>query len=340
MKRLVLLDDGDFSFKDEIDRPLGGAQSAFIGLVKGLSSLGYHLEIRNHCEEEFCSEFVNWRKLNVQEKFDADGFIVNRSAKLLSLVPKAKPVLFWLHNRGNYLLKPRNLKFLINSYPTLVYSGKYHRSTFYLWFLFKNRVIPLGLNNTFFQNKIEVKIPGPKAIFTSNPLRSLVWLVDRWIEIRQLVPNAELHVFSGPSPYGNWGNSVASRMQTPIQYAKDHSAAGIFVHEPISKSELCDEIQKSRVMLYRGDIAETFCLSVAEAMELGIPCVTMDLGSMKERIISGQNGYVLSANRDFVDKAVELLSNDTRWKEFHLSLMQSPVNFTWSEVAKKFLNCF
>lgn len=337
---IVLLDEGDFSFFDEAEKPLGGAQSAFIGLVKGLTSLGYSLEVRNHCDKEFSNGLINWRRLDCNERLKADGFIVNRSAKLLDLVPKGAPVLFWLHNRGNYLLKPKNLKYLLKSFPTLVYSGDYHRSTFYLWPFFKNRIIPLGLNDTFFENKKEGEIPGPKAIFTSNPLRSLDWLVDRWIEIRQLVPNAELHVFSGSSPYGNWGKSVSGRMQIAIQYAQDHKDSGIFVHEPVSKAELVREIQNSRVMLYRGDVAETFCLSVAEALELGVPCVTMDLGSMKERIASGQNGFVLKTDRDFVDKAVELLSNDTKWKEFHESLTQAPVNYTWSEVAKKFMSCF
>ncbi|AMQ57492.1 hypothetical protein [Algoriphagus sanaruensis] len=107
-------------------------------------------------------------------------------------------------------------------------------------------------------NKKELNVPGHRAIFTSNPLRSLDWLVDRWIDIRKEVPNAELHVFSGPTPYGNWGKSVSDRMQMAIQYAKDYSDFGIFLHDPVSKAELISEIQKSRVMLYRGDVAEIF----------------------------------------------------------------------------------
>ena len=111
MKKIVLLDEGDFSFGDEQMKPLGGAQSAFIGLVKGLSSIGCKLEVRNYCEVEFFGDGINWRRLDFNETFDADGFIVNRSAKLLALVSRKKPVLFWLHNRGNYLLKLKNFKY-------------------------------------------------------------------------------------------------------------------------------------------------------------------------------------------------------------------------------------
>ncbi|AMQ57493.1 hypothetical protein AO498_13680 [Algoriphagus sanaruensis] len=60
----------------------------------------------------------------------------------MSLVPKGKPILFWLHNRGNYLLKIKNLEILIKRYPTLIFSGNYHRYTFYGWPFFKNLIIP------------------------------------------------------------------------------------------------------------------------------------------------------------------------------------------------------
>lgn len=340
MNSIVLLDDGDFSFEDENLKPLGGAQSAFIGLVKGLSALGCRLEVRNNCEKEYNNGLISWRRLDFKEQFISNNFIINRNTRLLSLVPKGSSVLFWLHNRGNYLLKLKNLKPLIAYYPTIVYSGKHHLFTFYLWPFFKHQIIPLGLNDCFFQLKKEVPIPKPRAIFTSNPLRSLDWLVDQWVEIRKLVPNAELHVFSGPASYGNWGQSVADRMNISIQYAKAHRDSGIFVHDPVSKAELINEIQKSRVMLYRGDVAETFCLSVAEAMELGVPCVTMDLGSMQERITSKVNGYVLKVEKDFVEKAVELLSDDQKWRLFHERLTQTPINLTWFDVAKKIMSCF
>lgn len=336
MKKIVILDEGDFSFLDEEKKPLGGAQSAFIGLVKGLSELGYKIEVRNQCEEDFLSELISWKKINYQETLNADLYIVNRNAKLLALVPPYKKTLFWLHNRGNYLLKPKNFKFLISKYPTLVFSGKYHRSTFLLWPFFKNRVIPYGLNDLFFGRKSE-RTPPPRAIFSSNPLRSLDWLVDRWIEIHKRVPEAELHIFSGPSPYGSWGDTVAKKMREVLQYAKQHETTGIILHEPVSKGKLLEEIQKSRIMLYRGDIAETFCLSIAESLEMGVPCVTMNLGSMKERIQHGINGYVLESDKDFVDKAVDLLSSADKWKFLHQNLIKAPVNLSWEYVARQFV---
>jgi glycosyltransferase involved in cell wall biosynthesis len=336
LKRIVILDEGDFSFFDEQSKPLGGAQSAFIGLVKGLTSIGCKVQVRNLCEEEYSDDLLEWRKLDYLEILDADLYIVNRSTRLFSMIPRNRKTLFWLHNRGNYLLKPKNFKFLLSKYPTLVFSGKYHRSTFLLWPLFKNRIIPYGLNDLFFERKSEMTPPAPRAIFTSNPLRSLDWLVDRWVEIRRKVPEAELHIFSGPSPYGSWGESVAKKMNQLLQYAKDHKSAGIVVHDPVSKEKLREEIQKSRLMLYKGDIAETFCLSIAESLELGVPCVTMDYGSMKERIQDGVTGFVLERDEDFVEKAVDLLSNDNKWKPLHQNLITAPVNLSWKHVANQF----
>ncbi|AMQ57494.1 hypothetical protein AO498_13685 [Algoriphagus sanaruensis] len=64
MKKNVLIDEGDFSYTDEEKRPLGGAQSVFIGLVNGLSAIGCQVEVRNRCEVEFSSSFINWKRLN------------------------------------------------------------------------------------------------------------------------------------------------------------------------------------------------------------------------------------------------------------------------------------
>ncbi|MDI1323147.1 MAG: glycosyltransferase [Algoriphagus sp.] len=337
MHKIVLFDEGDFSFYEETQKPLGGTQTAFIGLVKGFEKLGFLVEVRNNCEVEYLSNLISWKKLDYSEKIIGSIYIVNRNPKLLELVPKSAKKFLWLHNRGNYLIKLKNIKYLLMYYPILVFSGKFHKSTFYLWPFFKTKIIPYGLTEKFFQNKEKLKTPGPKAIFTSNPLRSLRWLVDRWIEVRKVVPNAELHIFSGPAPYGSWGNSISSKMNVEINHALSKSQNGIVVHDPIPKDELIKELKSSRVMVYRGDIAETFCLSIAEALELGIPCVTMDLGSMKERIENEKTGFISNGDKEFVDKIVQVLTDNQLWTSFHENLYSKNVNLSWSESAKKFI---
>ena len=71
-------------------------------------------------------------------------------------------------------------------------------------------------------------IPGPRAIFTSNPLRGLDWLLEIWASAtRPRVPTAELHVFSGSSPYGNIGRDKAARMEQVLARARTMASMGV-----------------------------------------------------------------------------------------------------------------
>ncbi len=337
--KIIFLDKDDFSYLDIDKKPLAGAQTAFVQLVKAMAALGKQVIVRNYCVDEYLDAKIDWRKLTDSNVPDGDLYIVNRSTSLLPLVPKWKKIFFWLHNEGKYLLRPSNLKMLFKFYPELVFSGRYHRHSFIIWFLFRWRVIPYGISEDFIAFKKPLnRVPPPKAIFTSNPLRSLDWLIDRWTVISRSVPSAELHVFSGPTTYGTWGISVANRMIHVLNYAKEHSHFGVILREPVAKSELINEIRSSRVMLYRGDKAETFCLAVAETQVLGLPCVVEDLGSMKERVISNVTGFVVNNDIEFEQAAIKLLRDDDLWYRMHQTLVQNDFHLNWKQSANMFLS--
>jgi len=335
--RIVLLDKEDFSYEDLLNKPLAGAQTAFIELVNAFSEMGHEVSVRNNCVIEYRSKSIDWCNLSNASIPNGDIYIANRSTSLLPLIPAGGKVYFWLHNEGKYLLKRSNLIQLFRYYPILVYSGNYHRSSFWLWWLFQFRIIPYGLSDKFVKKEAINVAPPPKVIFTSNPLRSLEWLVDRWKIIKRSVPQAELYVFSGPITYGTWGNSVAFRMNRVIDYVRANQMHGIVLRDPLPKEKLIDVIRNSRAMLYRGDKAETFCLAVAEVQAMGLPCVVQDLGSMKERVIDGVTGFITKNETDFEHKAIALLTNDILWTKMHCELISNKFYNTWRESAKMFL---
>lgn len=338
-KIIVILDKEDFSFNDLIEKPLAGAQSAFIELVKAFAGLGHYVVVRNNCNYEHFEENIDWRHIGKGVVIPgADLFIVNRSISLLSIPPRGARVLFWLHNDARYLLRVKNLFQLTFRYPIIIFSGQYHRSTFPIWFLFRTCIIPLGISDCFVVSKHTFKAPKPKVIFTSNPLRSLHWLIDRWRNIRKSVPDAELHIFSGASTYGSWGKSVVLMINKVLDYVKGNQHLGIILHDPLPKSLLVEEISKSRAMLYRGDKAETFCLAVAEAQALGLPCVVQDLGSMKERVFNGLTGFVTKNDEEFEQKAIFILTEDHTWIKLNKYLLDTPHYLKWQQVGNMFLN--
>lgn len=201
------------------------------------------------------------------------------------------------------------------------------------------KIIPFGLQQDLIQSLQSFQAaPAPRVYFTSNPLRSLRWLIDLWEkQIFPKVPAAELHIFSGWQTYGKWGEQVKIRMQTEIDYARSKSYCNIVVREVLPKKELFRELQTGRAMLYKGDRAETFCLAVAEAQALGLPAVVCDLGSMKERVLNGKTGYVAKDDNEFVNCALKVLTDDELWLSMHQNAIVQGKQLTWSKSAKAFM---
>jgi glycosyltransferase involved in cell wall biosynthesis len=193
-------------------------------------------------------------------------------------------------------------------------------------------VIPYGIADIFRTTPKPASVPPPRAIFTSNPMRGLDWLLGLWTRrIRPAVPSAELHVFSGSVTYGG-RNSL--KIQPILDQAR--STPGVVVHAPVGKAHLARELAASRVMLYRGDPGETFCMALGEAQTVGLPCVVGNLGNVAERIIDGETGFVTNDDESFVRAAVALLSDDVLWRGQCDTAWAKQRGLTWDAAATQF----
>jgi glycosyltransferase involved in cell wall biosynthesis len=342
MARVVLADDGiEFDGESTASRPLGGAESAVVDLTRALAKRGHEVVVWNKCRSAKVTDGVTWTPIaengaNIAER--ADLYIANRGDKLLRLLPEARAVAFWTHNPAGYLLKWRYLWKLWHRRPTIVFIGDYHASTCPGWVPDGGRaVIPYGISDVFLSARPADRPPAPRAIFTSNPLRSLAWLLDLWAHrIHPRVPNAELHVFSGAQTYGAAGDAKAGAMENAMKRARALKASGVVVHAPVPKPRLVEELRASRVMLYRGDPNETFCSAVGEAQAMGVPAVVQRLGSVVERVRDGETGFVTENDSDFVESAIALLTDDSVWQRQHAGALVAGRAWSWANAAEAF----
>jgi glycosyltransferase involved in cell wall biosynthesis len=95
-------------------------------------------------------------------------------------------------------------------------------------------------------------------------------------------------------------------------------------------------LRAARVMLYRGEANETFCLAVAEAQALGLPAVVTSLGSLPERVEDDVTGTVAKDDDAFVAAAIALLRDDTLWQSRHRAAIARRKGASWDEVARRF----
>ena len=318
--------------------PLGGAESAFICMAEALASRGHTVRAFSNCEEPVRHNDVDWEPLKTALPETADLYIANRSPALLPLVPRPRRVAFWLHNRAQYLGKLKILPVMWKVRPAMIFSGAYHRSTCPWWTPTGQQiVVPYGIDDRFRNAEPASAPPGPRAIFTSNPLRSLDWLLDVWERrIRPAVPNAELRIFSGTSTYGAFGDKMAARVRPVLERAAALAAAGVSLRDPVSKDKLVDELRGARVLLYRGDRGETFCLALGESQAMGVPAVVQPIGSVVERVIDGETGVVADTDETFAAAAIRVLSDDDEWRRQHDAAVARQRSWSWSDAAAEF----
>jgi len=340
MANILLADDGiEFDGRTPEERALGGVESSVVLLMEELAKRGHRVHVRNKCKGPLDYNGVDWQPVDTSDwPDDIDLYIANRGDRLIKRMPMARRTVFWTHNPASYLMKWRYLWKLWQVKPAIIYIGAYHATTYPDWAPGGEQiVIPYGLPDMFCQARPRTLAPAPRAVFTSNPLRSLDWLLELWSrKIEPAVPGAELHLFTGAATYGSVGESKAAAMNKVIGQAEALSGQGVRVRGPVAKPQLVEEFADARCMLYRGDLNETFCLAVGEAQASGVPAVVRDLGSVVERVIDGETGYVARSDEQFVASAINLLKDDELWQRQHLAALDKQRSWRWPDAAAAF----
>ena len=341
--RILMLYANDLFDNDLEEKSIAGTQTAFIELSRAFEKSGNTVNVYTDALRVLETDGRTWNQLSqVDASVEYDLMIVNVSPYLFESFKhiKTKKKILWIHNEAKYLLYWNRLKYLLKYLPIVVFSGKYHKSTLPFFIPTGGRkLIEYGLSEAVLQSKVvEAEARNQKVYFTSNPLRSLRWIVDLWVkQIHPKVPTAELHVFAGWKTYGAWGVSVKKRMQTEIDYAGLFASSNVIIREVIPKAELFEEMRQGRAIFYRGDRAETFCLAVAEAQALGLPAVVCDLGSMKERVAHGVTGFVVNNEEEFINSSISILQNEELHNRMSNNAMLASKDLTWISAAKNFL---
>ena len=337
MASVVMADDGiAFDGATAAAGPLGGAETAFVALAEALAARGHQVEARSRCAAPLRHKEVGWAPIDGGVPERCDLYIGNRGYRVIGL-SRPRRRLFWLHNPARYLRKPRFVWRLALYRPMLITTGEYHASTIPAWLADGGReIIPYGVLANF-RHAERRDPPPPRAVFTSNPLRGLDWLLDLWVaRIRPAVPQAELHIYAGAAVYGGSGGKHARQMDGVLARAETLRPHGVRCHAPIGRAELATMLTGARAMLYRGDPGETFCLSLAEAQAMGVPAVVTPLGSVGERVADGVSGRVAASDDAFAEAAIAVLHDDAMWRRWHAGALASQRGLGWDEVAARY----
>jgi len=339
MARIVLADDGiAFDGRTAETGSAGGAETAFVRLAEGLAARGHDVAAFTRGGGTFGHRGVAWADLAAGLPDSADLYVANRGHRLLDLVPKARRTLFWLHNDSRYVLKYRYLSRLWRRRPTLVFVSDSHRAGAPRWVPDGGRVaIPLGLDDMF-RGEAERAPPPAAALYAANPLRGLDELVKAWTrDIAPAVPGARLDVRSGAGLYrGGAKARTQAKMEAALAAARAAAGSALALGPFVARAELPALLRTARVFLYPGDPTETFCLSVAEAQAMGVPCVVRARGALPERVADGVTGFVAADAAAFAAAAIRLLADDALWRAQHRACLATRRARGWADMAADF----
>ena len=316
-------------------KPLGGTESSVIRLARGLVRRGHRVTVISNCQGVVEDNGVRWQPFGADVPNDCDLYVPIQHPKLLGLV-RARRTALWVLWRPNNMKHYKQLPRMWWHRPVPVLMSLFQVAQYSPWLPRRNPhlIIPLALPDDIRGLPPLTAPPPPELVFASNPARNLFGIMrifaDRILPAR---PDAKLKVFgavtSTVDPWTAWGGLVPQDLPTQAK-------AAIEIRTAVPREEMMHDIRNSRAMIYLGHKTEAFCLSLAEAQALGVPCVVAPIAVLPERVIDGVTGFVRRDGHEFAAAALSLLNDETLWRRQHESALRLQQGLSWAEYTARF----
>jgi glycosyltransferase involved in cell wall biosynthesis len=326
-------------------QPLGGTESSVCHMAAALARRGHDVACHTNCDAAIEHEGVAWRPLapawqGTARPDGADVYVAVQHPRLLSLARRPRRRVMWMMWRPNNLRHYKQVPRMWWYRPRPVFISDHQAAQYSLLLppIGRPRVVHFGLPEAVRGHAPLASPPPPRAIFASNPVRNLTWLIQIWANaILPRVPGGELHVYGIRDYAFRYGGAWRAPIEPYLPPGLSPAALdSLKVHPTATREALWAAMRDSRAMLYGGHKSEMFCLSLAEAQALGVPAVIRPEGCVAERVRDGETGFIHTSDADFVASAVALLRDDALWRRQHDAALALQQGLSWDESAAQF----
>ncbi len=325
--KICLLDRTNFeySYEDLYSKKLRGAETILINLSKNLAKLGHEVFVLNNCPIKIhLDKSINWFNIDMSTDVHLPTFdisISNADTNLLNYVKAKKKFIisYSIQSIEKFLRKNQLFSYLKNK-PKVLLLGNYHKAKrSRLLSLFGSEIINLSVDDSFIKTVLlpTEKIDSNLAIFSSRPERNSQLLLNIWRD--RIFPNFKS------------GKLLITENHKSLQ------DSNIMMRNLGNQNDLINDLLKSRMFLIPGHKAELFCLAAEEAKELCLPIVTLGIGSLKERVVHGETGFIANNENDFADYVLELFKNDDLWTKLRNNLISKRGQNNWTKATKNLI---
>jgi glycosyltransferase involved in cell wall biosynthesis len=240
----------------------------------------------------------------------------------------ARPVV-WFHNEVTLWREAKRgrLAALRRHRPFAVFCGAEQARRGWLPFLGGLTVLPHGVPEAVLAAAPAASPPPPHAIFVSQAYRGLAEVIGLWRDFVGVKNReARLTAFIAPGDVARYRGLAEGN-------------GSITIMPRIANAGMPALFAGARVLFAPGHVCETFCLSAAEAVAMGVPVVTLGVGALKERVTDGRTGFVCRDHRQMGERALALLTDDALWLRMQAEGLATRQNAGWGEVAKNWEEC-
>jgi glycosyltransferase involved in cell wall biosynthesis len=167
---------------------------------------------------------------------------------------------------------------------------------------------------------------GAVCVGRIAPTKGIDDLVDAWTRVREVLPGATLTlVGTGDDP----AYLASLRTRLNARGLDDAVRFAGFV-----SNEAKAEIVGSARIFVTASTEEGWGIAVAEALALGVPCVTYDLPAFREAFPDGRLEVREGDVAGFAEASIALLSDDDRYLELAARARALGATFSWDAVAR------
>ena len=330
-KSVLFIDnsDSDFTGFDLNTTKVRGTESSLILLAESLVKNNIYVKVLTEIEKDVLCNGVIYCNKSVHQEINFDLCIAISNANLFNKISAKKKVVWSnsLQPFEKFLRKKQLLAFLKHKPEVVTMCNYQYYKRSFLTSMYGKHMISLSVDPRFYNEKVDLeKIPKPYALNNVRSHRNLDWLIDIWTNSFNN-KNGKAKLFINPNL---------------IEYSEEMKKSNIHERKFGSRDDLINELKNTRVFAYTGHKSDIWVLTVEEAVQMCVPIVTYGIGSVEDRVIHNETGFIAKNDEEFSKYLEMLLFDDEFYNKIRRKMFKRRGFKNWDFIAdiwiKKFLS--
>ena len=330
-KSILFIDNSnsDFTGLDLNTTKVRGTESSLILLAESLVKNNIYVKVLTEINEDVLCNGVIYSNKNVHQETQYDLCVAISNANLFNKISAKKKVVWSnsLQPFEKFLRKKQLLPFLKHKPEVVTMCNYQFYKRSYLTSMYGKHMISLSVDPRFYTEKVDLEnIPSPYVLNNVRSHRNLDWLIDIWTKSFNN-KNGKAKLFINPNL---------------IEYSDEMKESNIYERKFGSRDDLINELRNTRVFAYTGHKSDIWVLTVEEAVQMCVPIVTYGIGSVEDRVIHNETGFIAKNDGEFAKYLEMLLFDDEFYNNIRRKMFKRRGFKNWDFIAdiwiKKFLS--